>query len=282
MEHNKLEYRFFEDTLFKMLFVRYPMLLEEFIALILNLQHESITDLQIMNPEIPPSGLGEKFCRLDIYMKVNGKRVILEIQIANKGDFPVRSLYYWAREFSSALISGQAYSELPQVIYIGILDFNLFKGDYFLKIFHTVEDSTHEILSDKEVFIFAETHKLPKLDSIDNNDVLKLFLSLFLAKTEDDLKAIQTKGVPIVNEMIDAYREITVQSEFIELARMRRNASNEEASAIKHAVDAEKLRWQSIVTNKDNALADKDNALADKDKEIARLRTLLKGNHGDL
>lgn len=90
----KLEYTFKTDTLFKMLFVQYPELLKELVADLLCIPLESIQEFIIRNPEMPPENLGDKFCRLDINMTVNGQQVDLEIQVSNEGDYPERVMYY--------------------------------------------------------------------------------------------------------------------------------------------------------------------------------------------
>jgi hypothetical protein len=114
----KLEYTFKNDTLFKMLFVRYPGLLKRLVAELLGIKPESIGQFEIRNPEMPPESLGDKFCRLDINMTVNGQRVDLEIQVRDEGDFPERTLFHWAREYSTALGEGGKYHELPRVVII--------------------------------------------------------------------------------------------------------------------------------------------------------------------
>lgn len=68
----KLEYTFKTDTLFKMLFVEHPDLLKKLVAALMGIPAESITQFTIQNPEMPPESMGEKFCRLDINMAVNG------------------------------------------------------------------------------------------------------------------------------------------------------------------------------------------------------------------
>lgn len=75
----KLKYTFKTDTLFKMLFVQYPALLKELVAGLLGILPESIEQFRIRNPEMPPENLGDKFCRLDINMAVNGQRIDLEV-----------------------------------------------------------------------------------------------------------------------------------------------------------------------------------------------------------
>ncbi|MCL2164372.1 MAG: Rpn family recombination-promoting nuclease/putative transposase [Oscillospiraceae bacterium] len=68
----KLKYTFTNDTLFKMLFVKYPDLLRKLVAVLLGIRHESIQEFVIRNPEMLPESLGDKFCRLDINMTVDG------------------------------------------------------------------------------------------------------------------------------------------------------------------------------------------------------------------
>ena len=80
----KLEYTFTNDTLFKMLFVEYQDLLKRLVAKMLDIQLESIGEFVITNPDIPPGVIGEKFCRLDINMKVDGRRVDLEVQVLSE------------------------------------------------------------------------------------------------------------------------------------------------------------------------------------------------------
>jgi hypothetical protein len=52
---------------------------------------------------MPPEAIGGKFCRLDVNMTVDGRRMDLEIQVQDEHDFPERSLFHWAREYSAAL-----------------------------------------------------------------------------------------------------------------------------------------------------------------------------------
>ena len=122
----KLTYTFKNDILFKMVFVKYPHLLKKLVASILNIPSESITAFEILNSEITPESIKDKFCRLDINMRVNGQVVDIEMQVSNEGNYPERVMFYWAREYSSALLVGEDYSLLPRTIVISIMDFKLF------------------------------------------------------------------------------------------------------------------------------------------------------------
>ncbi|MDR1089408.1 MAG: Rpn family recombination-promoting nuclease/putative transposase [Coriobacteriales bacterium] len=273
----ELKYRFTYDTLFKLLFVNFPGLLKRLVAAVLAIPAESITEFEITNPEIPPESLGDKFCRLDINMRVNGQRVNLEVQVANEGDYPERTLYHWAREYSSALQAGSSYSSLPRTIIISIVDFPLFDCTEYHSEFRPLEVRRYELLSDKMTMHYFELRKLPR--DIDTEDELELMLSLFGAKTEEELKQLEALEVPIVNQAIGAYREITVSPEFRELERLRSDARHNEASALQHARQEERelinTKWQGVVADRDAALADRDAAIADRDAEIARLRAKL-------
>ena len=229
----KLAYTFKTDTLFKMLFVQYPELLKKLVADLLGIPLEGIGQFVIRNPEMPPENLGDKFCRLDINMTVNGQRVDLEVQICNEGDYPERVMYYWAREFSSSLPAGQDYSALPRTIVISIIDFPLFECEEYHSFFQPLEATRHTLLSDKMGFHFFELPKLPA--DVSDGDMLLLWLSLFKAETEEELEKIKEMEVPVMSQAINAYYTITASSEFREKERLRAKARHDEAQALHNA-----------------------------------------------
>ena len=229
----KLQYTFKTDTLFKMLFVTHQDLLKKLVAALLGIPVESIGQLIVRNEEMPPEILGNKFCRLDINMLVNGQLVDLEVQIANEGDYPERVLYYWARDFSTALPSGEGYSTLPRTIVISILDFRLFDCEEYHSFFQPLEVTRHTLLSDKMGLHFFE---LPKFFAgAEDRDMLSLWLLLFKASTEEELEKIRAMEVPVMNQAIDAYYKITASPKFRELERVREKARHDEAQALHHA-----------------------------------------------
>jgi predicted transposase/invertase (TIGR01784 family) len=227
----KLEYTFKTDTLFKMLFVRHEDLLKKLISELLGIRLESISEFQITNPEMLPEVLGEKFCRLDINMSVDGQLVDLEIQVRNEGDYPERVLFNWARVYSTALPAGGDYINLPRTVIINIINFNLFDcGEYHSK-FQALETTRHTPLTDKMELHFFELNKLPK--EIKPGDMRLLWLSLFKANTKEELEKIEAMGVSVMEEAIQAYHQITADSRFRELERLREMARHNEASALR-------------------------------------------------
>lgn len=230
---SRLQYTFKTGTLFKMLFVKHEDLLQKLVAALLGISEDSIQQFDIQNPDISPENLKDKFCRLDINMVVNGQLVDLEIQVADEGDYPERVMYYWAREFSSALPAGKGYSVLPRTIIISIIDFDLFSCTGYSSFFQPLEATRHELLSDKMGFHFFELKKLP--GDFPADDALLLWLSLFKAETEEELEKIKKMEVPTMDQAINAYYSITASPEFREIERMREKARHDEAQALHHA-----------------------------------------------
>ena len=229
----KLKYTFKNDTLFKVLFVKHPNLLKKLVAELLGINLESIGQFEITNPEMPPENLGDKFCRLDINMTVDGQRVDLEIQVEDEGDYPERVLYYWAREYSTALPAGQGYSMLPRTVHISIVNFPMFDCAEFHSEYASLEVTRHTPLTDRMNIHIFELPKLPP--SVNKNNRLELWLSLFRAETEEELNNIESLEVPEMEQAITAYRSITVTPEFREMERLRSKARHDEAQALFNA-----------------------------------------------
>jgi lactam utilization protein B len=109
--------------------------------------------------------------------------------------------------------------------------------------------------------------------------MLLLWLRLFSAETEEDLRKIVALGVPVMNQAIKAYNEITVTSKFVEAARLRDLAAHNEASALRHArlegQMTERKVWQGVVAEKDAENERLRAESANKDAENERLREQL-------
>ena len=128
-------------------------------------------------------------------------------------------------------------------------------------------------------------YELPKIKgAIDKSNNLELWLRLFNAKTEEDIKKIEKLGVPIMKEAISAYRQVSKSSKYQELQRMNQKIRNDEASALGNAKDEgisvglkmgmekglEKGLKEGLEKGKKER-AKLEMLLAEKDAEIARL-----------
>ena len=257
----------------KMLFVKYPDLLKRLVADLLGIKYDDIEQFSITNPEMPPETLGDKFCRLDINMIVNEQRVDLEIQVENEGNYPERSLFIWAKEFSTAIKEGDNFSELPKTIIISILGFNQFKDSTeFHSEFGALEVKRHTPLSDKFCLHFFELKKLPPLANADNGK--ELWLSLFNAKTEEDLAKIEAMEVPIMSTALQAYRHVAASDEFKERERMRSKARHDEAQALRNAElrgeERATAKWQGLTAEKDTTIAEQAALIAELQAQLGK------------
>ncbi len=142
-------------------------------------------------------------------------------------------MYYWAREYSTALGESEDYAELPRTIIISIVAFPLFKCAEFHSEYQPLEITRHTPLTDKQVLHYFELTKLPK--TITADDELKLWLSLFKAETEEDIAKIEAMEVFTMQEAIEAYRHVAATDEFKEIERLRSRARHNEAAALRHA-----------------------------------------------
>jgi predicted transposase/invertase (TIGR01784 family) len=168
-------------------------------------------------------------------MTVDGQRVDLEIQVRDEGDYPERVLFNWARVYSAALPAGGDYKDLPRTVIISILNFNLFKCEEYYSEYRAVEVTRHTALTDKLGLYFYELNKLPQ--EVAARDMRLLWLSLFRADTEEELEAIGSMEVEVMGEAVRAYHQITADSEFREMERLREMARHNEAAALRHARD---------------------------------------------
>jgi predicted transposase/invertase (TIGR01784 family) len=267
-EMTELKYRFTRDTLFKMTFVKNNALLKKLVARLLDIPVDSIREFEIRNPEILPEQFEGKFCRLDIRMAVNKRRMVLEIQVKKQDYYPERALYYFAREYSTSLGAGGSYDKLPQSIIISILDEDLFECKEYYSEYRPIEVTRHTLLTDRMVLGFYELRKLP--DKFGNT--LELWLKMFAAKTKEELLKIEELGVEELNEAIAAFNATVGSSEFQEIELTRDLMRLDEASGLheaeKRGAENERSKWRSIV-------ADKDAELEAQAEIIKELRNLL-------
>jgi len=155
--------------------------------------------------------------------------------------------------------------DLPRTIVISIVAFTLFECEEYHSEYQLLEVTRHTPLTDKQVLHYFELPKLPKV--ISANDLLKLWLTLFRAKTEEELIRIEALGVPVMEQAIEAYRHVTATDEFKEMERLRSRARHNEAAALRNAAEIERKKWQGVV--------------AEQAALIAQLQAKLEGQFGE-
>ena len=122
---------------------------------------------------------------------------------------------------------------MPRTVIISIVGFKLFPCAEYHSEYQALEVTRHTPLSDRFVLYYFELPKLPQTVKAENG--MELWLSLFRAKTEEELANIEALGVQEMSEAITAYRQITVTPEFQEAERLRSKARHDEAQALWNA-----------------------------------------------
>ncbi|MDR0572195.1 MAG: Rpn family recombination-promoting nuclease/putative transposase [Rickettsiales bacterium] len=241
---DELKHGLTNDIAFKMFFKKRQDLLKELVAQILSIPIVTIREFIVMNPEIPPDLIEEKFCRLDINMGLDNKRIGLEVQVANKGDIPDRSLYYWARLFSSELVRGQNYKDLPEVVIITILDYNLKELNFkkYLSTFKLIEIEEQTVLTEKIILKFLELKKFNPTDL--ENNIFDGLLSLFKAKKKSELDLIASAGGVKMKDAVDELRNILQSEDFINYQLQREKAVITEHAALREAEEIGEKRGE--------------------------------------
>jgi predicted transposase/invertase (TIGR01784 family) len=135
-----------------------------------------------------------------------------------------------------------------------------------------LEVTRHTPLTDKLSLHYFELPKLPEIADADANDELKLWLTLFNAKTEEDLAKIESLGGSIMRQAIGAYRQVTATNEFIEIERLRSRARHNEAAALRHARNQQSIEIARKLLEMEMSVDKIAKATGLSNKEIEKLR----------
>lgn len=254
------------DIIFKKIFTENDDMLHSFVASMLDIPYESISEIKITNPELPPETFSGKFSRLDLSLKVDHRLVNIEIQVKNEPDYRDRTLFYWAKLYSSELKSGEDYSELKQTITINIVNFNMFSGkDYHTEVAAVIKN-TGEVFSDKFSMHFFELKKVGKKP--DPSNVRELWLQFINADSEEEFEMISQTDIPIMKKAVQFIYDISEDTKVREIARLREKAMHDEASALKNAKEEGRAEGRE---EERNATIQKMKALGFTDEQISEI-----------
>lgn len=221
------------DIIFKKLFSENEDLLHDFLASILDIPNDSIRRIQIVNPELSPEAMENKFSRLDLNMTIDDKLVNVEIQIYNDPDYRDRALFYWAKLYTSELKSGDSYRKLKQAITVNIINFNMFEGvDYHTEIAATIK-GTGEVYSDKFKMHFFELKKVGR--QLNKYNRRELWLQFINADSEEEFDMLSQTNVPVIQKAVQVIYDMSEDAKIRENARIREKALHDEASLIQGA-----------------------------------------------
>ena len=221
------------DIIFKKIFTENVDMLQSFLADILDIPYDDIQDIIVAKQELTPETIDGKFSRLDLNLKVSDKLINVEIQLKGDNDYRDRTLFYWAKLYTSELKSGETYGQLKKTICINIIHFNMFdRSDYHTEIVSSIKD-TGEIFSDKFSIHFFELKKVGK--EVNPNNRRELWMQFLNADSEEEFEVLKQTNVPIMNKAVNIIYDLSEDTKIREMARLREKALHDEASALANA-----------------------------------------------
>ncbi len=185
----KIPYGLTNDYMFRAVLQKSEKVLRGLIGSLLHLSQEEIVSVVIMDPIIIGEVLSDKEFRLDINVQLNtNKKINLEMQVVNLGNWENRSLSYLCRSFDQ-LNKGQAYNEVKAAIHIGILDFTLFKDSpEFYAHYKMMNTKTHKIYSNNFQLNVLDLNHAELATEEDRQYNIDHWAKLFKSTTWEEIK----------------------------------------------------------------------------------------------
>lgn len=207
------------------LFVRYLLgkngsekMLEDMVnAALRDFDFEEVKDLEIITPYNLAENIDLKESIIDIKAKTkDNQTVIIEVQLCGNMDFVKRIFYYVSKNIVNELKEGEDYKNLPRIISINLLNFNLDFGDKGKahRCFKLIDTKNHDINLDimqmhiLEVRRFISIVESSTIEELKKNKLLtwmKFFTSKNLEAIENELK----EANPIMTKVIEEYKRFT-------------------------------------------------------------------------
>ena len=161
------------DIAFKKLFgdIAHKNILISFLNSVLErIEGEKIVEIIINDPSNVAETPISKTSIVDVRCTdQKNNQYIIEMQVITQKDYSARAQYYSALALSRQLASGEKYDKLVPVIFVGILDFNLFKSNNYLSHHFILDNKKHTQELKHLEFHFIELKKFDKeITELDN------------------------------------------------------------------------------------------------------------------
>jgi predicted transposase/invertase (TIGR01784 family) len=141
----------------------------------------------------------DKMGILDIRAKLSdGKQVNIEIQVIPSGFMPERTLFYWAKMYTTQVKKGDSFKKLKECITINIVDYEFLPVNKMHTQFHLTEDETGLRLTEMIEIHFCELKKLRSgMDISDMDDPSLDWMRFIGARTKGEMEMPAQKNEAI-------------------------------------------------------------------------------------
>jgi predicted transposase/invertase (TIGR01784 family) len=195
-------------------------ILAGFLSAVLGTRIEA-DELTLAHTEMSPAFLADKASVLDIHVRRSAchEKMNVEMQIEDEHNLESRIPYYWSKGFTEDLKVGQNYSDLPKMVNITVVDFDVFTWkdpEKFHSVFHIREDDEDVRFTEKLEFHVLELPKL-KRNKIREGKIWSPLecWGLYLNNLEGDIMNQIAECEPMIK------RAMTVEDLFTQSARER-------------------------------------------------------------
>jgi predicted transposase/invertase (TIGR01784 family) len=221
---NQTFYPATNDVVFKAVFGSDKKVLMGFLNQVIGLSIAAPEDITVLNPEIPVDYADLKASRLDIRAMTAGEQVNLEMQVRDMDYYAERTVVYQSKMITDDMKKSENYGELKKTISVNILKHNMFETPDYYSSFLPIEESRHELLTDKWQIIFFELNKISTKDPNEKEQWLRL-----LKSGKEEVEMLRNSNNEFISGCADrilavnADDKLRVQAELREMARLDEN-----------------------------------------------------------
>ena len=184
-----IPYNLTNDYMFRAVFQSCNKALRGLIRSLLHLADSEITSVEITNPILLGDSIDDKEFRLDIHLLLNRHtRINLEMQIANRLNWPNRSVMYLCRSYDR-LNRGQDYKDARPAVHIGLLDYTLFEDHpEFYAAYKLINIKNHRVYNDDLTLYVADLTRIDLATEEDKHYHIDSWAKLMKAATWEELR----------------------------------------------------------------------------------------------
>ena len=188
MKEENIRYGLKNDYMFRAAMQSNEKVLRGLVCALLDLRMDEIRECVIENPIILGEDIDDKTCILDVKILLNNdKRLNIELQTTDYGNWQDRSLFYLCRAFNE-LGKGKDYTDLKTTIHIGILDFTLFPdAPEFYSEYLLMNTKTHKIFNRKFALRVLDLTQLEKVSEEEKETDLYYWAKLFQSRSWEEI-----------------------------------------------------------------------------------------------
>lgn len=205
-------------------------ILQDLLECILDIPSKDIVNLELLDKELSKEDIHDKTGILDVKLKlIDGTIIDIEIQTSWNASFVKRTLFYWAKLYTSDFKSGQSYDKLHKCITINIIAdgfrlHNALHSEYLLQ-----ERQVHTLLTDVLAIHFLDLQAAKAIKEEERKDKMDSKRSRlvnwlkFIGTSDKEERAMIATTSPVLqmlNEQLDVMTLSPIERQLYE-SRMK-------------------------------------------------------------